>query len=219
MQSTVFAPLLGLSALLAAPLSAFTVAELTAIHDRRAEPYEVSSVTIDDAWRRSVAEDLRFRDAQIATEVMNAAAGRFDGARIHIYNQADTSLVSYIAALEVDGEVVLLIWHSTAFFEIPELVERRIDLLDDVLQAFAPARFPEGWSEATFEAAIENMHAWADGDRSGPYPGWTYEDRGGIQSLANTVIPDWVEITVTSLECPPRYPQHGWAVQFFCSGD
>ena len=210
--------LLVFAALLATPLNALTVAELTAIHDRRGEPYEVSNVPIDDAWRRTVGEGLRLRNADIAKEVMNATAGRFNGAQIHIFNQADTSLISYIAALEVDGEIVLLTWHSTAFFEIPELVERRIDLLDEVLHAFAPTRFPSGWSEATFNAAIQNMHAWAEGERSGRYPGWTYENSGGIQSLGNTVIPDWVEITVTSLDCAPRYPEQGWALQFLCSG-
>ncbi|MBF9041844.1 hypothetical protein HKCCE4037_00755 [Rhodobacterales bacterium HKCCE4037] len=211
------APLACLAAILATPLSALTVEELTEIHDRRGEPYGLNSVTIDDAWRRAVAEDLRYLDPEIATAVSNAAASRFDGARIHVYNQADTSLVSYIVALEVEGEIVLLSWHSTAFFEIPELVERRIDLLDEVVHAFAPTRFPEGWAEATVNASIETAHAWADGARTGPYPGWTYENRGGIQSLGTALIPDWVEITVTSLECAPRYPAQGWAVQFFCT--
>ena len=67
---------------------------------------------------------LRFIDPEIAQDVMTASTSRFEGAEIHVFNQADTSLVSYIAALDVDGEIVLLSWRSTAFFEIPELVER-----------------------------------------------------------------------------------------------
>ncbi len=216
MNNRVFAFLLWFATLLTAPLHALTVAELTAIHETRNEPYELRSMTIDDAWRQAVAEDLRFIDPNVAQEVMAAAASRFDGANIHVYQQADTSLVSHIVALEVCSEIVLLSWHSTAFFEIPELVERRIDLLDDVLQAFAPQRFQVGWAEQTFATTIENLHAWADGAREGPYPGWTYEDRAGVQSLGTTLIPDWVEITVTSLPCAPRYPSQGWAVQFFC---
>ncbi|MEX3015092.1 hypothetical protein [Gymnodinialimonas hymeniacidonis] len=216
MPQKLFAILLGLAALLAAPLSALTVAELTAIHETRNEPYELNSIVMDDEWRRAVAADLRFIDPSVAQEVLAAAASRFDAANIHIYQQADTSLVSHIVALEVEGEIVLLSWHSTAFFEIPELVERRIDLLDDVLQAFAPQRFQDGWAGQTFAATIENVHAWADGARDGPYPGWTYEDQAGVQSLGSSVIPDWVEITVTSLSCEPRYPSQGWAVQFFC---
>ncbi|MBY4892367.1 hypothetical protein KUL25_06290 [Rhodobacteraceae bacterium N5(2021)] len=129
--------------------------------------------------------------------------------------------MSYIAALEVAGEIVLITWHSTLFFERPELVSRRIGLLDAVVQAFGPQRFAPGWAEATVGASIENINAWADdapGARAGRYPGWTYEDRGGIQGLGNSVIPDWAEITVTSLECSPRYPRQGWAVQFWCVG-
>lgn len=211
--------LLGLCALIVAPASALTVAELTAIHDQRGEPYRLRSFTIDDEWRRGVADDLRRLAPDVRQEIMTAAASRFDGAQIHIFHQDDTSLISYVAALEVDGEIVLMTWHSTAFFERSSLVERRIGLLDAILQAFDPQRFPAGWAESTFGASIENIRAWADdepGARDGLYPGWTYENRGGIQSLGNSIIPDWVEITVTSLDCPPRYPLQGWAVQFFC---
>lgn len=221
MLKPILSLLVGIFGLIAAPLGALTVTELTAIHDQRGEPYRLRSFTIDDAWRRAVSEDLRRFDSDVRQDILAAAANRFDGARIHVYDQSDTSLVSYITALEVDGEVVLLTWHSTMFFEIPALVERRIELLDAVVRAFDPQRFQPGWAQATVVASVENIQAWADeepGTRRGQFPGWTYEARGGIQSLGNSVIPDWVEITVTSLECLPRYPQHGWVVQFFCTG-
>ncbi|MBY4892366.1 hypothetical protein KUL25_06285 [Rhodobacteraceae bacterium N5(2021)] len=66
------------------PASELTVAELTAIHDQRGEPYRPSSFTIDDVWRRAVSQDLRGLDPAIAQEVLTAAASRFDGAQIHV---------------------------------------------------------------------------------------------------------------------------------------
>ena len=216
MNMLLAALLLGLSALLAAPLHALTISELIAIHDQRGEPYEASSYTMDSTWRERLEQDLRRIDPAVAREVLSFAAGRLDGATLHVLQQGDTSLVSHIAAIELRGEIVLLSWHSTAFFEIQQLVERRIDLLNEVLMAFAPQRFPDGWAARTFQASIDNVHAYADGARNGPYPGWTYEDRAGIQSLGTSVIPDWVEITVSTLGCAPRYPAQGWAIQFFC---
>ncbi|MEJ6394730.1 hypothetical protein V8J82_15820 [Gymnodinialimonas sp. 2305UL16-5] len=196
--------------------TALTIAELTAIHDTRDEPYRLRSFTIDDEWRADVDADMRMRMPDIADEVMEATSGRFDGATIHLYEQDDTSLISYIVALEHRGEIVLLSWHSTAFFEIPTLVERRIALLDAVAEAYAPDRFAPGWAEATFSAAIQGVQDYHDGVRDGPYPGWAYEDRQGIQTLGQSLIPDWVTITITSLDCAPRYPNEGWAILFLC---
>ena len=203
---------------LASSLWAMTVEELTAIHDTRGEPYELTTSVVDDEWRRGLAGDLQRQPDDIRNEVTRALADRFDGARVHIYTQTDTSLVSYIVAFEVDGEIALISWHSVAFFEIPEIVERRVALLDAVGQAFDPARFRPGWAEEVMGDAIDRAHAWADGDRSGRYPGWSYSNRRGIQILGQTAIPDWIRITFTNLECQPRYPVYGWLLQFGCNG-
>lgn len=211
--------LLCIAVLLGSPLHALTVADVTAIHDARNEPYELHSSIVDDALRRDMVEDMAYRDPEVRNGVITALTQRFNGATIHVYTQTDTSLVSHITAFEVDEEVVLLSLHSIAFFEIPELVERRIALFDAIVTAWDPRTFPQGWTEQNFEAAIEAAYAYQEAPNDGQYPGWSYNTPAGFQTLGMSRVPDWVNLTVTSItDCPPRYPTDGWALVFLCNG-
>lgn len=200
--------------------SALTLEELIAIHDARSEPYALRSFPIDDDLRASWAEQTTFEAPEVREGALAALASRFDGAVIHVFRQTDTSLVSHIVGLEMDGQIVLLNIHSVAFFEIPELVQRRMALFDAVLLEFDASRFEPGWTEAAFQAAIDAGHAYHDGDRNGPYPGWSHSTDGTVQTLSIAAIPDWIDVTVTTLaDCPPRYPAQGWGLIFLCTGD
>ncbi|WP_224815092.1 hypothetical protein [Hasllibacter sp. MH4015] len=172
---------------------------------------------MDDAFRGNVAGDLAHRDAELRNSILAGLSGPFDGAIVHVYTQTDTSLISYITAVEREGEVVLLAMHSIAYFERPEIVERRFALFNALVNAWDPRRFGSQWTEETFGTAAEAVRAYADGARSGRYPGWAYENRRGLISVGQTVIPDWFAVTVTSIQnCPPRYPRDGWAILFIC---
>ena len=208
---------LALAICLAAPLAALTAEELTAIHDRRGEPYELVSTVIDDATRARFEADMARRDPELRAGVMAALEGRFDGAVIHLYRQTDTSLRSYIVALEVGGEIVLVNIHSVAFFENSDIVARRMALFDAVTDAMAPDnRFGRGWTERSFGAAAQAARDYADGTAEGPYPGAVHATQGGVQSYALALVPDWIDVTVTALDCAPRYPIDGWALLFLC---
>lgn len=205
--------------LCAAPLQALTVAEVTAIHDARAEPYALRSFPIDDATRRQVEENLAFLDPALRRDVILALNDRFDGGAIHVYQQTDTSLVSNIVAVELDGQVVLLHIESVAFFERPDIVARRVALFDAILAAFDGAPFPGGWTATAFADATDAALAYGDGDRSTAYPGWVHATPPGYQTLGVALVPDWIGVTVTTItDCPPRYPQDGWMVVFLCNG-
>jgi len=197
---------------------AFTLDDLIAVHDAREEPYEIRSYPVDAAFRAEVAAGLSRVDPEIRSDILHAFETRFADVTVHVLTNTDTILISYIAALEQEGEIALMEFRSTIYFERAEIVERRLALFSAILEDYAPGRFGADWAESTAEATIDTMQAYADGDRTGQYPDWEYENRMGIQSLGLTLIPDWLALTVTSLDCPPRYGESGWATLFICSG-